>query len=82
MAQPLDQPARMSGEGGVTSCETCGREKSCTEDEATGEIICESCRDNAAELAYERQQEEPCFRGGEWAAAQAHEADWIRRNLK
>lgn len=44
--------------------------------------MCQTCRENAAEAAYERAQEEPCFRGGEWAAAQAAEADWIRRNLK
>lgn len=47
-----------------------------------GEEYCPDCRDNLAEAAWERAQEEPCFRGGEWAAAQAAEADWIRRNLK
>lgn len=43
---------------------------------------CDSCLQNEAEAAYERSQEEPCYRGSEWAAAQAAEADWIRRNLK
>lgn len=39
-------------------------------------------RDNEAEAAYERAQEEPCFRGGEWAAAQREEALRIKRELK
>ena len=47
------------------------------------DVYCSTtCRENAAEAAYERSQEEPCYRGGEWAAAQAAEAEWIKRNLK
>lgn len=64
-----------------TKCDICNRIRPCLED-VTGDMVCKSCRKNAAEAAYERQQEEPCYRGGEWAAAQAAEADWIRRNLK
>ena len=47
-----------------------------------GEEYCPDCRDNRAEAAYERAQEEPCFRGGEWAAAQREEALRIKRELK
>ena len=63
-------------------CDVCNRARPCTEDEVTGDMVCQSCRDNAAEAAYERSHEEPCYRGNEWAAAQAAETDWIRRNLK
>lgn len=65
-----------------TKCDICNRIRPCLEEDVTGDMVCKSCRENAAEAAYERQQEEPCYRGGEWAAAQAAEADWIRRNLK
>lgn len=58
-------------------CEDCGK---CAP--VDGEEVCKDCLDSRAEAAYERSQEEPCFRGGEWAEAQAAEADWIRRNLK
>lgn len=64
-------------QGTLTLCEDCEERPP-----VAGEAYCQSCIDNAAEAAYERAQEEPCFRGGEWAAAQAAEADWIRRNLK
>ena len=47
-----------------------------------GEEYCPDCRDNRAEAAYERSQEEPCFRGGDWAAAQREEALRIKRELK
>lgn len=44
---------------------------------------CEACltthEENQAEAAYERQQEEPCFRGGEYAAHLAHEMEQARR---
>jgi hypothetical protein len=54
----------------------------CVSPALPGEDFCRSCLDKAQEAAYERSQEEPCYRGGEWAAAQAAEAEWIRRNLK
>lgn len=60
-----------------TQCEVCNSEKPCTEDEVTGDAICESCFENGAEAAWERQQEEPCFRGNEyerWLADQMAEA--------
>lgn len=41
--------------------------------------MCSDCRDNAAEAAWERAQEEPCFRGGEWEAAQRAELEAARR---
>ena len=64
-------------QGTLTTCHCCGERPA-----IAGEELCHSCRDNESEAAYERAQEEPCFRGGEWAAAQAAEAVWIRRNLK
>ncbi|MDA8119152.1 MAG: hypothetical protein M0Z85_03690 [Gammaproteobacteria bacterium] len=60
----------------------CGRTYSPVDENGEDADMCKTCRENEAEAAYERSQEEPCFRGGEWAAAQAAEADWIRRNLK
>jgi hypothetical protein len=38
------------------SCDKCGKPTDALEDEY-GEIICQSCRDNMDEAAYERQQE-------------------------
>ena len=60
----------------------CGRTYEPVDENGEGVDMCQTCRENEAEAAAERAQEEPCFRGGERAAAQAAEADWIRRNLK
>lgn len=38
-------------------CDICNRERPCLEDEVTGDMVCESCRENASEAAYERYQE-------------------------
>jgi len=61
-------------------CEQCEKHYVLAENEY-GEYICESCADNRAEAAFERQQEEG-FRGGEAAAYSAEQQAWIQRNLK
>lgn len=48
-------------------------------DENGEEDRCPVCRENAAEAAYERAQEEPTFRGNEYAAHLAAEQDEARR---
>lgn len=51
----------------------------CNERPITGlDARCDSCRDNANERAYERQQSE-CFRGGEYAGWLASEQEKARR---
>jgi ribosomal protein L37AE/L43A len=62
-----------------TMCDVCNRERPCTEDEVTGDLVCQSCRDNAAEAAWERQQEEPTFRGNEYEAHLAREMAEARK---
>lgn len=61
----------------VVLCEDCEKRPA-----VAGEDLCPDCRDNRAEAAWERAQEEPCFRGGEWTAAQREEALRIKRDLK
>ena len=79
---------------GDSQCPSCGLAQGTLEEcacsrayepvDENGEDVdmCQSCRENAAEAAYDRSQEEPCFRGGEWAAAQREEALRIKRDLK
>ena len=48
-----------------------------------GEEYCPDCRDNLAEAAWERQQEDgERFRGGEAAAFEAEQQARIQRELK
>lgn len=37
-------------------CDSCGKDRPCTED-VTGDWICQSCVDNQNEAAWEREQE-------------------------
>ena len=76
-------PAREIADGS-TDLEECACGRTYEPVDGNGEDVdmCPTCRENAAEAAYERSQEEPCYRGGEWAAAQREEALRIKRDLK
>jgi len=68
----------VSTEQGVTDlCEDCNDRP------ITGlDALCDVCRNLANERAYQRDMEEPMFRGGEAAAYEAEEITRIQRELK
>lgn len=54
----------------------------CNERLITGlDALCDTCRENANERAYEREQSE-CFRGGEAEAYRAEQQARLQRELK
>lgn len=70
------QTGFVTGEDMTPLCERCEERL-----RLPNEDYCETCRDNLAEAAYERSQDE-CFRGGEAAAFGAEEQARIQRELK
>jgi hypothetical protein len=55
----------------------------CNERPITGlDALCDVCRNLANERAYQRDMEEPMFRGGEAAAFEAEQMARIQRELK